>query len=35
MRKRVVEGEKERGRRIKYEIVSIEYVIEITQVWKK
>jgi hypothetical protein len=35
MRERVVEIEKERGRRIKYGIVGIEYVIEITRVRKK
>jgi hypothetical protein len=35
MRDRVVEREKERGKGIKYRIVVIEYVIEITRVRKK
>jgi hypothetical protein len=35
MRERVVERERERGRGIKYGIVGIEYVIEITRVRKK
>jgi len=35
MRERVVEREKEGGRRIKYGVVGIEYGIEITRVREK